>query len=82
MRSLQTSDPETRMALKNCDFVVKTSGIPFTNMIDGQTFERKQIREIKATGGITRIAKYEDTLNRFFLIAPYCEGLSAQLHHW
>ena len=57
MRSLQTSDPETRMALQNCDYVVKTSGIPFTNMIDGQTFERKQIREIKATGGITRIAK-------------------------
>ena len=69
MQMLKKSDEETWKDLKSGDFMVKKSGIPFTNLFVDQTLEQL-IRELKVAGGVTGITQNEDALGRFFLIGP------------
>ena len=69
MQQLKNTDQETWKALEQGDFMVRKSGIPFTNLFVDQKLEQL-IRELKVAGGITGITQNEDALDRFFLIAP------------
>ncbi len=69
MNDLKTTNPETWTALKDGDFCVKKTGIPFTNLFVDQTLEQC-IKELKVAGGITGITQNESALNRFLFTAP------------
>ena len=69
MNELETKSPETWRALKEGDFSVKRTGIPFTNLFVDQALEQK-IRELKVAGGITGVTQNESALNRFLPTAP------------
>ena len=69
MQLLKSTDRETWNALEGGDFMVRKSGIPFTNLFVDQTLEQL-IREVKVAGRIKGITQNIDARDRFFLIAP------------
>ena len=69
MQLLKSTDRETWNALEGGDFMVRKSGIPFTNLFVDQTLEQL-IREVKVAEGIMGITQNVDARDRFFLIAP------------
>ena len=77
MQEVKATDPKTWGGLKNGDFMVSKSGIPFTNLFVDQALEQ-HIRELKIAGGVTGITQNEDALNRFFLIALELRSLIQQ----
>ena len=69
MKQLETTDPDTWNSLKETDFSVAKTGIPFSNLFVDQALEQ-QIRELKVVGGITGLTQNEAALERFMMIAP------------
>ena len=70
MEEVKQDDPQIWDALVNETFGVNKSQIPFTTLFVDQNLEQK-IKDIKGVGGVDGITQNEDTLNRFFLTAPY-----------
>ena len=70
MTDIENKDPERWQLLNKETFGVNKSSVPFTKLFVDQNLEQK-IKDIKGVGGISGITQQDDTLNRFFLTAPY-----------
>ena len=70
MEELKQSDNETWEVLKNEEFGVNKSKVPFTTLFVDQNLEQK-IKDIKGVGGLSGITPKDESLNRFFSITPF-----------
>ena len=70
MNFLEKDDPITWEALKEGDFVVAKSEIPFTKLFTDQALEQL-IKELKCYGGIIGLSQDENALDRLVTISPH-----------
>ena len=79
MRALEEDDPETWKALKEGDFVVSKSSVPFVNVFTDQGLEQ-EIKTLKGSGGIVGITQDAESLDRKLTISPYlCRQVTGYL---
>ena len=77
MNFLEKDDPTTWKALKEGDFVVAKSEIPFTKLFTDQALEQL-IKELKYYGGIVGLSQNENTLDRIVTISPHLTNFVKQ----
>ena len=80
MNSLEKDDPTTWEALKEGDFVVAKSEVPFTKLFTDQSLEQL-IKELKRHGGIIGISQDDNALDRLVTISPQLTDYVKQYLH-
>ena len=77
MNFLEKDDPTTWKALKEGDFVVAKSEIPFTKLFTDQALEQL-IKELKCYGGIVGLSQNENDLDRLDPLLPHLTNFMKQ----
>lgn len=74
MNKLEMDDPKTWEALKEGNFIVKKSTVPFTALFADQALEQK-IKELKGMGSIVGITHDKVSLDRIITTLPHITSI-------
>lgn len=69
MRELQTTDPDSWKFLKDGNFVITKSTIPFTSLDPDHAIEQEH-KKMKIRGGVIGITGNTSALDKYFIVAP------------
>ena len=79
MEALSVEDPETWANLRSGLWSPNKKGFNFCCLGADEALEQVN-RKLKVTGGLVGISLKPETLTKYFLVAPYCAKIAANVH--
>ena len=80
MAALKSEDCETYLHLQSGAWAPNKNGLPFCSLGADEALEQEN-KKMKMTGGLVGITQLPETLNKFFLVAPYLSKVDAYVQN-